>query len=214
MSQQISDAPAIISINSIDNANSDQQLITVTSLASVSVTPVYAKLIVDNITTNSLCQKVINFDNCDYSLAGSTFTIKLLIPVSENTQYTIKVRIYYSDNNFTAYSPLRSFISAPTKPNIISAYGDSETSIYLSITPQSEVTSYNAILSYIDLQGSQQLDVVENLTTTDSTKQFIELTDLIQTLDYLISVMGVNNTGTSTISNSVQSSTNKFSSIL
>ena len=42
MTQQIYDAPAIISINSIDNANSDQQLITVTSLASVSVTPVYA----------------------------------------------------------------------------------------------------------------------------------------------------------------------------
>ena len=207
MSQQLYDAPAIISINSIDNVNSDQQLITVTSLASVSITPIYAKLIIDNITTNSLSQKLINLNNDDYSLSGQTFTIKLLIPVCENNQYTIKIRIHYSDNNFTAYSPLRSFISAPTKPNIISAYGDSETSIYLSITPQSEVTSYNAILSYIDLQGSQQLDVVENLTTTDSTKQFIELTNLIQTVDYLISIIGVNNNGTSTISNSVQSST-------
>ena len=45
----------------------------------------------------------------------------------------------------------------------------------------------------LDLQGSQQLDVVENLTKTDRTKQFIELTNLIQTVDYLISIMGVNN---------------------
>ena len=126
MSQQLYDAPAIISINSIDNVNSDQQLITVTSLASVSITPIYAKLIIDNITTNSLSQKLINLNNDDYSLSGQTFTIKLLIPVCENNQYTIKIRIHYSDNNFTAYSPLRSFISAPTKPNIISAYGDSE----------------------------------------------------------------------------------------
>ena len=37
MSQQIYDAPAIKC--SIDNVNSDQQLITVTSLASASVTP-------------------------------------------------------------------------------------------------------------------------------------------------------------------------------
>ena len=42
MSQQSYDAPAIISINSIDNVNSDQQLITVTSLASASITPIYA----------------------------------------------------------------------------------------------------------------------------------------------------------------------------
>ena len=207
MSQQSYDAPAIISINALDNANSDQQLITLTSLASASVTPVYAKLIVDNITTNALCQKVINLGNSDFSLSGTTFTIKLLIPVSENNQYTIKVRIYYSDNNFTAYSPLKSFISAPTTPHIVSAYGDSETSIYLSITPQTEVTSYSAILSYVDLSNNQQLDVVDNLTTTDSTKQFIELTNLIQTVNYLISIIGVNSNGVSNISNSVQSST-------
>ena len=70
MSQQLYDAPAIISINSIDNVNSDQQLITVTSLASVSITPIYAKLIIDNITTNSLSQKLINLNNDDYSLSA------------------------------------------------------------------------------------------------------------------------------------------------
>ena len=82
--------------------------------------------------------------------------------------------MYYSDNNFTAYPPLKSFISAPTTPHIISAYGDSETSIYLSITPQSEVTSYSAILYYVDLTINQQLGVVDNLTTTESTKQFFD----------------------------------------
>ena len=98
MSQQLYDAPAIISINSIDNANSDQQLITVTSLASVSVTPVYAKLIVDNITTNALCQKVINLGNSDFSLSGTTFTIKLLMDI-DNFIYKLEEKTFIKESD-------------------------------------------------------------------------------------------------------------------
>jgi predicted phage tail protein len=115
--------------------------------------------------------------------------------------------VVYSDGNFTAYSTMYSFTSSPTTPEILSAFGDSISSIFLTVTPQPEVTSYTAVLSYTNYTTIKQLDVVENLTTTDETKQFIEITNLLQNVEYVISIYAINANGQSYLSNSITSTT-------
>jgi hypothetical protein len=54
------------------------------------------------------------------------------------------------------------------------------TSIFMSITPQPEVTSYSAILGYVDYNSNQKFNVLDGIITTDSSKQFIELKKLLR----------------------------------
>ena len=51
------------------------------------------------------------------------------------------------------------------------------------------------------------MDIVENLLTTDNTKQFIEITNLFQNVEYVISIYATNPNGQSYLSNSIESST-------
>ena len=200
-------SPVITRSTALDNpTENDFELLTITSLASVSVLPSYVKIISDNITTNQLSQKIFPLKNDDYTLNGSTYSINVLFDVRANQQYTLKAKVVYSDGNFSAYSSMYTFTSAPTVPNIICAFGTSQTSIFLRICPQPEVTSYTAGLTYLDYTSTKQLDVVEGLTA-DSTGRFVELSNLLESVEYLISIYANNSNGQSYLSNSMSSTT-------
>jgi hypothetical protein len=211
MAQQIYSAPSITRSSAIDNpTESDFELLTITSsISSSTITPSYVKIISDNITTNQLSQKIFPLKNDDYQYSTTTgvYSINVLFDVRANQQYTFKAKVVYSDGNYSAYSSMYSFTSSPTTPVILSAFGDSETSIFLTVVPQFEVTSYTAVLSYLDYSNFKQMDIVENLTTTDSTKQFIEITNLLQNVEYTFSIFAINSNGQSYLSNSMISTT-------
>ena len=198
-------APIITSCSSLDNVDKDMQLITITSSASSNVAyPLYVKFIIDNTTLiNNLSQITINLKTDDYSYISANYVINTSIPVIANNNYAIKAKVFFSDGNCTSYSALKVFTSNPTAPNILSAYGDGKNSIFLSITPQSEVSSYTAVLGYKDYSSNQQLDVIDNIITTDATKQFIEITGLLQNVVYDISLIATNANGQSKISNAI-----------
>ena len=201
--------PLIVSCNWLDNENDDLELISISCANSASVYPSYVKLIIDNVSTatNSLSQKVINLKNSDYTYNSGSYLINVPIPIIANKSYTIKAKVFYSDGTNTAYSNLKAFTSGPTTPVIISGFGDAISSIFLSIQPQIEVSSYSAILAYKDYSNEQQLDVIDNILTTDNTKQFLKLTNLLQNIDYTINLIASNANGQSQISNSIVSST-------
>jgi len=200
-------SPVITRSTALDNpTENDFELLTITSLASVSVLPSYVKIISDNITTNQLSQKIFPLKNDDYTLNGSTYSINVLFDVRANQQYTLKAKVVYSDGNFSAYSSMYTFTSAPTVPNIICAFGTSQTSIFLRISPQPEVTSYTAVLTYLDYTSTKQLDVVEGLTASGCGR-FVELSNLLENVEYLISIYANNSNGQSYLSNSMSSTT-------
>ena len=158
---QLYASPVITRSSALDNpSEDDHELLTLTSLASSSVLPSYVKIISDNITTNQLSQKIFPLKNDDYTLSGSTYSINVLFDVRANQQYTLKAKVVYSDGNFSSYSSMYTFTSAPTVPLILCAFGTSQTSIFLRINPQSEVQSYTAVLTYMDYNSDKQLDVV------------------------------------------------------
>ena len=208
MSQPVLTSPIIVSCSALDNVSNDSELLTISSTAPSSIYPTYAKLIIDNISdSNILSQQVINLKSDDYIYSTSKYLINLNIPVESNKQYSVKAKIFYSDGTSTPYSAMKSFTSAPTPPQILSVYGDAQTSIYLSIKPQSEVISYSVILGYVDNSNNQQLDVLDGVTTTDNTKQFIQIPNLQQDVTYSISLIATNGNGSSQISNTVSSTT-------
>ena len=209
MSLNIPAIPTIVSCNWLDNENDDLELISISCANSATVYPSYIKLIIDNVSnaTNSLSQKVINLKNDDYTYNNGSYLINVPIPVIANKSYTIKAKVFYSDTTSTPYSNLKAFTSGPTTPVIISGFGDALTSIFLSIQPQMEVVNYSAILAYKDYSNNQQLDVIDNIVTTDNTKQFLKLTNLLQNIDYSINLIASNANGQSQISNSIVSST-------
>ena len=201
--------PMIVSCNWLDNENEDLELISISCANSASVFPTYIKLIIDNVSTatNSLSQKVINLKKNDYTFNGGSYLINVPIPIIANKSYTIKAKVFYSDGTNTSYSNLKAFTSGPTTPVIISGFGDALNSIFLSIQPQLEVSNYSAILAYKDYSNEQQLDVIDNIVTTDNTKQFLKLTNLLQNIDYTINLIASNANGQSQISNNIVSST-------
>jgi len=200
-------SPVITRSSALDNpSEDDHELLTITSLATSSVLPSYVKIISDNITTNQLSQKIIPLKNDDYTLNGSTYSINVLFDVRSNQQYTLKAKVIYSDGNFSSYSSMYTFTSAPTVPVILCAFGTSQTSIFLRINPQSEVESYTAVLTYLDYNSNKQLDVVESLYASGCGR-FIELPNLLQNVEYLISIYANNSNGQSYLSNSVSSTT-------
>ena len=201
--------PMIVSCNWLDNENEDLELISISCANSASVFPTYIKLIIDNVSTatNSLSQKVINLKKNDYTYNGGSYLINVPIPIIANKSYTIKAKVFYSDGTNTAYSNLKAFTSGPTTPVIISGFGDALNSIFLSIQPQIEVLNYSAILAYKDYSNEQQLDIIDNIITTDNTKQFLKLTNLLQNIDYTINLIASNANGQSQISNNIVSST-------
>ena len=200
-------APVITRSSALDNqSEDDHELLTITSLASSSVYPTYVKIISDNITTNSLSQKLFPLKNDDYVLNGSTYSINVLFDVRANQQYTLKAKVVYSDGNFTAFSSMFVFTSSPTTPQILCAFGTSQTSIFLRINPQSEVQTYTAILTYLDYNSDKQLDVVEDLYASGEGR-FIEIPNLLLNVEYLISIQANNIHGQSYLSNSVSSTT-------
>jgi len=208
MSQPVLTSPIIVSCSALDNVSNDSELLTISSTAPSSIYPTYAKLIIDNISdSNILSQQVINLKSDDYIYSTTKYLINLNIPVESNKQYSVKAKIFYSDSTSTPYSAMKSFTSAPTPPQILSVYGDAQTSIYLSIKPQSEVISYSVILGYVDNSNNQQLDVLDGVTTTDNTKQFIQIPNLQQDVTYSISLIATNGNGSSQISNTVSSTT-------
>ena len=208
MSQPVLTSPIIVSCSALDNVSNDSELLTISSTAPSSIYPTYAKLIIDNISdSNSLSQLVINLKSDDYIYSTTQYLINLNIPVESNKQYSVKAKIFYSDSTSTPFSSMKSFTSAPTAPQIISVYGDAQTSIFLSITPQSEVISYSVILGYVDNSNNQQLDVIDAVTTTDNTKKFIQIPNLQQDVLYSISLIATNGNGSSQISNTVSSTT-------
>ena len=175
-------APVILSTSSLDNTDNDTELLTISSTtASSTVYPSYVKLIVDNVSrSNSLSQLVVNLKNDDYTYTSNAYLISVSIPITTNNNFTVLAKVFYSDGTSTPYSLMKAFTSGPTTPVILSAYGDAKTSIFMSITPQPEVTSYSAILGYVDYNSNQMLDVLDGIITTDSSKQFIELKNLLQ----------------------------------
>ena len=202
-------SPVITRSSALDNpTEDDHELLTLTSLATASVRPSYVKIISDNITTNVLSQKIFPLKNDDYTFNTSTFTysINVLFDVRANQQYTLKAKVMYSDGNFSSYSSMYVFTSAPTVPVILSAFGTSQTSIFLHISPQSEVGAYTAVLTYIDHNSDKQLDVIEGLSAS-SDRRFIELPNLLESVEYLISIFANNSNGQSYLSNSVSSTT-------
>jgi len=208
MSQPVLTSPIIVSCSALDNVSNDSELLTISSIAPSSIYPTYAKLIIDNISdSNSLSQLVINLKTDDYFYSSTKYLINLNIPVESNKQYSVKAKIFYSDGTSTPYSLMKSFTSAPTPPEILSVYGDAKNSIFLSIKPQSEVISYSVILGYVDNSNNQQLDVIDSINTTDDTKKFIQINNLLQDVTYSISLIAVNNNGSSQISNTVSSTT-------
>ena len=198
--------PMIVSCNWLDNENEDLELISISCANSASVFPTYIKLIIDNVSTatNSLSQKVINLKKNDYTFNGGSYLINVPIPIIANKSYTIKAKVFYSDGTNTAYSNLKAFTSGPTTPVIISGFGDALNSIFLSIQPQLEVSNYSAILAYKDYSNEQQLDVIDNIVTTDNTKQFLKLTNLLQNIDYTINLIASNANGQSQISKNIE----------
>ena len=200
-------APIITSCSSLDNVEKDMQLITITSSASSNVAyPLYVKFIIDNTTVfNNLAQITINLKTDDYSYISANYVINTSIPVIANNNYAVKAKVYFSDGNSTSYSALKVFTSNPTAPVIVSAYGDGRNSIFISIHPQTEVTSYTAVLGYVDYSNTQQLDIIDDIFTTDDTKQFIELTGILQNVNYDISLIATNVNGQSKISNAISS---------
>lgn len=204
---QLYASPVITRSSALDNpSEDDHELLTLTSLASSSVLPSYVKIISDNITTNQLSQKIFPLKNDDYTLSGSTYSINVLFDVRANQQYTLKAKVVYSDGNFSSYSSMYTFTSAPTVPHIMCAFGTSQTSIFLRICPQSEVQSYTAVLTYLDYNSDKQLDVVEGLSASGCGR-FIELPNLLQNVEYLISIYANNSNGQSYLSNSMSSTT-------
>jgi hypothetical protein len=205
----IQPAPIITSCSWLDNEADDLELITISCSSSATIYPSYVKLIIDNVsaTANSLTQKVIHLKNGDYTYNNGSYLINVPIPIIANKSYTIKAKLFYSDATYTPYSALKAFTSGPTTPVIVSAFGDAMTSIFISIQPQSEVLNYSAILAYKDYTNEQQLDVVDNITTTDNTKRFLKLTNLLQNVDYTINLIASNANGQSQISNSIVCST-------
>lgn len=201
--------PSIVSCNWLDNENDDLELISISCANSATIYPTYIKLIIDNVNNaiNSLSQKVINLKNGDYTYNKGSYLINVSIPILANKSYTIKVKVFYSDATSTPYSTLKSFTSGPTTPVIISGFGDALTSIFLSIQPQPEVSNYSAILAYKDYSNEQQLDVIDNIVTTDDTKNFVKLTNLLPNIDYTINLIASNANGQSQISNNIVSST-------
>ena len=202
-------SPVIMRSSALDNpTEDDHELLTLTSLATASVRPSYVKIISDNITTNVLSQKIFPLKNDDYTFHTSTFTysINVLFDVRANQQYTLKAKVIYSDGDFSSYSSMYVFTSAPTVPVILSAFGTSQTSIFLNISPQTEVQVYTAVLTYVDHNSDKQLDVVEGLSASID-RQFIELPNLLESVEYLISIFANNSNGQSYLSNSVSSTT-------
>ena len=202
-------APVILSTSSLDNTDNDTELLTISSTtASSTVYPSYVKLIVDNVSrSNSLSQLVVNLKNDDYTYTSNAYLISVSIPITTNNNFTVLAKVFYSDGTSTPYSLMKAFTSGPTTPVILSAYGDAKTSIFMSITPQPEVTSYSAILGYVDYNSNQKLDVLDGIITTDSSKQFIELKNLLQNVQYNISLTATNANGQSQISNTISSTT-------
>ncbi len=194
-------APIITSCSSLDNVEKDMQLITITSSASSNVAyPLYVKFIIDNTTVfNNLAQITINLKTDDYSYISANYVINTSIPVIANNNYAVKAKVFFSDGNSTSYSALKVFTSNPTAPVIVSAYGDGRNSIFVSIHPQTEVTSYTAVLGYVDYSNTQQLDIIDDIFTTDASKQFIELTGILQNVNYDISLIATNVNGQSKI---------------
>nr|WPF46683.1 MAG: hypothetical protein [Lake Baikal virophage 9] len=201
--------PSIISCSWLDNEAEDLELISISVANSATIYPTHVKLIIDNVsnTSSGLSQKVINLQNGDYTYNDSNYLINVRITVIENKNYTIKAKVFFSDASSSQYSGIKPFTTGPTTPVIISGFGDAISSIFLSIQPQSEVLNYSAILSYKDYTNIQQLDVVDNITTTDNTKQFLKLTNLVQNIDYKINLIASNANGQSQISNSIVCST-------
>ena len=156
---------------------------------------------------NSLSQMTINLKSDDYSYSSGSYIINACINVIANNNYTVKAKVFYSDSSSTPYSSLKAFTTNPSVPEILSAYGDARNSIFISIKPQLEVSSYSVILGYLDYNNSQQLDIIDNITTTDNTKRYIELTNLLQNVEYNISLIASNANGQSKISNTVLSNT-------
>jgi len=204
---QLYSSPVITRASALDNpTEDDHELLTISSLASPNVLPSYVKIISDNITTNILSQKIFPLKNDDYTLNGSTYLINVLFDVRANQQYTLKAKVIYSDGNFSSYSSMYTFTSAPRVPQIMCAFGTSQTSIFLRISPQSEVETYTAVLTYLDYNNDKQLDVVEGLIASGCGR-FIELTNLLQNVEYLISIHANNANGQSYLSNSMSSTT-------
>ena len=198
----------INSCNSVDNVNTDVELLSISTTVPNSVYPLYFKFIIDNTSSqNTLHQMTINLKSDDYSYSNGAYLINSFINVIPNNTYNVKAKVFFSDNSFSNYSPLKSFTSNPTTPVILSAYGDAETSIFISITPQLEVSSYSVILGYIDYNNSQQLDILDGVTCKDNTKQFIELTNLLQNIQYDISLIANNSYESSKISNCINATT-------
>ena len=200
-------SPIIISCSALDNVSNDSELLVISSTALNSIFPSYAKLIIDNISdSNTLSQLVINLKTDDYVYALDKYLINVSIPVNSNKQYSVKAKIFYSDSSSTPFSLMKSFTSAPSPPQILSCFGDAKNSIFLSIQKQLEAISYTAILGYIDNSNNQQLDVVENLLPTGS-GLFLQIPNLLENVVYNISLITVNNNGSSQISNTVSSTT-------
>ena len=134
---QIHPSPTIIRSLAIDNpTDADFELLTITSEGSASVHPSLVKIISDNVSSNQISQKIFTLKNDDYTINGNVFTINIMFPVLSNNQYTIKAKVIFSDGNFSPFSSMTAFTASPTTPQILSAFGDSETSIFLTIVPQ------------------------------------------------------------------------------
>lgn len=200
--------PSIISCSWLDNEVDDLELISISCANSSTIYPSHVKLIIDNVSSSqSLTHKVVNLKNSDFTYNNGSYLINVSIPIIANKSYTIKAKVFYSDATSTAYSALKAFTSGPTTPVIVSAFGDAISSIFLSIQPQQEVTNYSVILSYKDYSNEQQLDVIDNILTTDSSKQFIRISNLLENIDYSIHLIASNSNGQSQISNKIVSST-------
>ena len=72
------------------------------------------------------------------------------------------------------------------------------------------MTSIFYLFNHKDYANEQQLDVVDNITTTDNTKQFLKLINLLQNVDFTINFIASNSNGQSQISNSIVCSTNRY----
>jgi len=197
----------IQSCSSLDNVDNDVELLSISTTVSNTIYPLYVKFIIDNTSSqNTLQQITINLKSDEYSYSNGAYLINSCINVIPNNVYTVKAKVFFSDGSFSNYSQIKVFTASPSQPEIISAYGDSVSSIFLSITPQMEVSSYTVILAYIDLNNIQQLDILDNISCTDNTKQFIELTNLQVGIQYNISLIATNLNGQSKISNTVLAS--------